>query len=127
MADLRDILPTLLAGSRFGQGDQADTLAAYQALLEAMYEGEKRKLGEMVTHQDPMDAVERFRNEGFPSRATGVPYIFTGGSPFPQSPGQQQGEKIVATGALATNVLDAVGGVLPALIDAWRKKKGGKS
>ena len=122
------VMPALLAGSRFGSREDEDILAAYMALLEGS--DMERQPGEIATHQDPMDIVERFRNESYQPRATGVPYIFTGGSPFPQSPGQMQGEKIAATGALTTNVLDSIAGVLPAILDAWnkgkKKKQGGQ-
>ena len=116
------VMPSLLAGSRFGQGDEnEDILAAFMALLEDSEMG--RRPGEIATHQDPMDMVERFRNEGSPPRGTGVPYIWTGGSPYPQSEGQMKAEKIAATGALGTNVLDSIGSVLPAILDAWNKRK----
>jgi len=115
-------MPSLLAGSRFGQddggGDYEDYLAALMALLE-----ERSGADEVSAFTDPTELMQRFRNEGYQPRATGVPYIFTGGAPFPQSEGQRQGENIATTGALAGNVLTSIGDVLPAILDAWNKGK----
>ena len=118
----QDVLSALLANSRLGspQGSSLqDMMSKYLA---------QGDLPTQATEQDsfinPGMGIGQFRNQEYQPRASGVPYIFTGGSPFPQSPGQQRAEKVYAGGALGSNMLGSLNNVLPALIDAWRKRKG---
>lgn len=114
---LADVLTAMLAGSGYSEAEQDTYLKTFIALLENQ-EAEKQP-GELSTFTDPVKLAEKFRNEEYGPYATGVPYIFTGGSPFPQTYGQQMGEKVATTGALINNVLPVVASVL----DAWRKRK----
>jgi hypothetical protein len=119
------VLPALLAGSRFGDDyDEEDIYAAYMSLLENM-EGE-RQAGELSAQLDPFQMVEQFREQEHRPFATGVPYIFTGGSVFPQTPGQMDAERIAATGGLVSNTMDAAGSILPAILDILEARKKSK-
>ena len=118
-------MPSLLAGSRFGQGDEGGDYEDYLAALMALLE-ERSGAREVSSFTDPTELMKRFRNEGYQPRATGVPYIFTGGSPFPMSEGQVRGGDIAATGAFAGNMLDSIGNVLPAILDALNRRKNPK-
>ena len=109
--------------------DNLATLAGidpkFLKLLQALLQGgaPERRATEREVNIDTMGAMDQFRNESYAPRASGVPYIFTGGSPFPQTKGQQQGEKALAVGAFANNTLDQLNSVVPAIVDAWRKRK----
>ena len=120
----RDVLNSLLAGSRFGDEDEEeDWLTAFRELLGV---GGERQAGELKTQLDPFQMVEQFREKEFGPGATGVPYIFTGGSVFPQTQGQMDAERIAATGALASNTMDAAGSILPAILDILEARKKSK-
>ena len=95
-------------------------------LLQALIEGgaPERRATEREVNIDTADRMGQFRNQEHAPRASGVPYIFTGGSPFPQTKGQQQGEQALAVGAFANNTMDQLNSVVPAIVDAWRKRKG---
>ena len=81
-----------------------------------------RRAMERETHQDPFELMDEFRNEGYRPGGTGKVH-FMGGSPFPQSPGQERGEKVAAIGAFSGNMLDSLNSVVPAIVDAWRNRK----
>lgn len=59
-----------------------------------------RRVGEQLGISDNANFVA--------PRASGVPFIFTGGSPFPASPDQLNGQRLAALGAMLTNSMDAV-------------------
>ena len=118
---LNDVLASLLAGSQFGGPQQGNDLSPFLNQMQDL----PARATERSTDVDPAALVDQFRNQEFQPKATGVPYIFTGGSPFPQSEGQQRAEKVGAAGALASNSLDSLNSVIPAIIDAWRKRKQG--
>ena len=124
--------------------DPADLLAALFGVkgeelskLLTLFD-EERGAMDMESRIDPIDRMGQFRNQPYAPHASGVPYIFTGGSPFPQTQGQQRAEKVLGGGMLANNILSTGGvqnlgaalrdNVLPALWDAWknRKKAGGQ-
>jgi len=95
-------------------------------VLNAMARGgepEKRATEREVV-MDPMQRMGQFRNQPYAPHATGVPYIFTGGSPFPQTAGQQRAENVLAGGMFTGNLIDTMNSVVPAIVDAWRKRKG---
>lgn len=114
-----DVLTALFAGSKFGERDPAETL---RSLLELLGD-EPTEATEMSSVIDPMQRMGQFRNQEFGPRATGVPYIFTGGPLAPQTSGQQTAEKIMATGAFTNNLLSSLNAVLPAVVDAWNQRK----
>jgi len=74
--------------------------------------------------------LSNFTNQEYGPHATGVPYIFTGGSPFPRTKGQIQGGQLAARMALLNNILDSMGAItkstVPQIIDMIKKKKKGQ-
>jgi len=93
---------------------------------------EERGAMEMEQAIDPLNRMDQFRNEAYRPGGTGKVH-FMGGSPFPQSSGQERGENVFAIGSALGNVL-GTGGVQnlgaslrdnawPAIVDAWRNRK----
>ena len=95
------------------------------ALLSMFAEGGEQEVGPYERREvmDPMMRMGQFRNQGYRPGGTGKVH-FMGGSPFPQSAGQQRAEKVLAGGMFAGNILDSLNSVVPAIVDAWRKRKG---
>ena len=118
---MADIMALLLGSGRNSMGSGSDLSGIIQAL--SMMNDPKRKATERNTDINIPELMDQFRNEAYAPRGSGVPYIFTGGSPFPQSPGQQRAEKVGAGLGMSTNMIDAIGSILGAWQD--RKKRQG--
>jgi len=104
-----------------------------RTLLE-LFNDEERGAMESEVVIDPLERMDQFRNQDYAPRATGVKHIFLGGNPHPASPGQQRGENVFAAGSALANILGTGGvqnfgaslrdTVLPAIVDAWKRRKG---
>jgi len=92
---------------------------AYEDLLFGVEE--PRQAGEMETYIDPVEAVNQFKNEEYGPKATGVPYIFTGGSPFPESDDQAKAQRLAAMNALFSNMQNSMAGNRNALMSRMRR------
>ncbi len=123
-----DILGALMLGAQGGNNTGIDWAQIIEA-IHAMGEP-KKKLSERSLNVDMTpegDFLDQFRNEGYPPRSSNVPYIFTGGSPFPQTEGQQRAEKVAAIGGASANMLDAMNPTIAAIVDTIRRRRGGRS
>lgn len=89
---------------------------------------EPRSPQEMNTQIDIPGLLGNFTNREYGPRSSGVPYIFTGGSPFPRTEGQVRAGQLAARMALLNNVLDSMGSItkstVPKIVEMIKKKKG---
>ena len=121
---LEDRLSTLIMNN---QGNRGLDLSAIIEAIAAMGEP-KKKATERDTNINIPELMEGFRNKEYRPGGTGNVH-FMGGSPFPQSPGQQRAEKVGATLGATSNILNSgkgivESGVLGAIWDAIQKRRG---
>ena len=116
---LEDIL-TLLLGSRMGGGSD---LSAIIEALGKMGDPRKRAPERNVNTDMTDEFFDQWNETEYGPKASGVPYIFTGGSVFPQTEGQKSAQNMAGTLGLGGNMVDTLGSILSAWQD--RKKRGG--